>query len=437
MRGTTGKRGSTTNKAITKGLREEVLDRIEESKESLADLCLELGNTFAPVGHEQPLADAVSAWYSQHEISSFQQMITPERSNVIARLPGDGSGRSLIFNAHLDTELSGPDYERLMDVPDPNQVGGWRDGDQLFGHTILNDRGLMAVFMVMGKVIRDLKVPLTGDILLTSVAGETGQAPVDEYQGLSYEGKGFGSRYLVDHGIRADYALVAEATSWGLSWVECGACYIKITLRGRNMYTPRLIRTERLADHPNALVKGAEVIRALEAWAIDYENRNAYESPCGEVRPKAQVGAVRGGIPYRPNRSSTLCNLYLDVRTIPGADPLAVLDEVRSVVQEIDPAALVECYMAKAGCEGVGVEPLAEAVTGAFESVMGGPPPPPEVAVTSMWRDTNVFNSVGIPSLTFGTGRGTAHIQGTGSYELDDLVACAKIYALTAMELCA
>jgi acetylornithine deacetylase/succinyl-diaminopimelate desuccinylase-like protein len=421
---------------VTEDLRQEVLGYIVESRELLAETCLELGNTFAPAGQEQPVADTVSNWYRRHGLSSFQQNIIPERSNVVARLPGSGSGRSLIFNAHLDTELSGPDYDRLMDVPDPNKVGGWREGDRLFGHTILNDRGLMAVFMVMGKAIRDAGLQLSGDIILTSVVGETGQAPVDEYQGVAYEGKGLGTRYLVDHGIRADFALVAEATSWGLSWVECGACYIKVTLRGRNMYTPRLIRSEDLAEHPNALVKGAEVVTALEAWAIEYEERNAYQSTCGEVRPKAQVGAVRGGVPYRPNRSSPVCNIYLDVRTVPGADQLVVIDEVRSVVQRIDQAAEVECFMAKAGCEGVGVEPLAEAVEAAYDAVIGGTPPPPEVAVTSMWRDTNVFNAVGIPSLTFGLGRGVAHVQGTGHYELDDLVACAKIYALTALHLC-
>ena len=421
---------------VTKDLQQKVLGHIDENRELLAETCLELGNTFAPVGYEQAAADAVSSWYSRHNIASFQQSIMPERSNVVARLPGSGSGRSLIFNAHLDTELSGPDYDRLMDVPDPNKVGGWRDGDRLFGHTILNDRGLMAVFMIMGKVLQDTGVQLKGDVILASVVGETGQSPVDEYQGLTYEGKGLGTRYLVEHGVKADYGLIAEATSWGLSWVECGACYIKVTVRGRNMYTPRLIRGNKLSEHPNALVKGAEVINALETWAIDYEDRNAYQSVCGEVRPKAQVGAVRGGVPYRPNRSSPLCKLYLDVRTVPGADQLAIVDEVRSVVQKTDRTAEVECFMAKAGYEGVGVEPLAEAVRVAYDTVIGGVPPTPEVAVTSMWRDTNVFNSVGIPSLTFGLGRGEARVQGTGHYELDDLIACTKIYALTAMDLC-
>lgn len=417
-------------------LRAEVLHRIDDSRELLAETALELGNTFAPAGHEQAVADAVSAWYDQHGIPSFQQPIIAERSNVIARLPGKGNGHSLIFNAHLDTELSGPDYDWLMGVPDINGIGGWREGDRLLGHTILNDRGLMAIFMVMAKALKEANFPLSGDVTLTSVVGETGQAPVDEYQSMTYEGKGLGSQYLVDHGVRADYALIAEATSWGLSWVACGACYIKITLRGRNMYTPRLIRTESLADHPNALVKGAEVIRALEAWAIDYEERNTYQSPCGEVRPKAQVGAVRGGVPYRPNRSSPVCHIYMDVRTVAGADQWAVVDEIRAVAWEIDPAAEVEPYMIKAGYEGQGVKPLAAAVSRAYEAVFRDIPPPPPTAITSMWRDINVFNSVGIPALTFGLGRGTAHVQGTGHYELDDMIACAKIYALTAMDLC-
>lgn len=193
----------------------------------------------------------------------------------------------------------------------------------------------MAVFMGMGKAIRDANISRAGDLILTSVVGETGQAPIDEYQGLTYEDKGLGTRYLIQHRIRIDYALVAEATSWSLCWVRCGACYIKITLRGRNLYTPRLLRSDELAEHPNALVKGAALIHALEAWAIDYEHQNAYPSVCGEVRPKAQVGAVRGGIPYRPNRSSPLCSLCLDVRTVPGADLPAVVDEVRAVAQKI------------------------------------------------------------------------------------------------------
>jgi hypothetical protein len=52
----------------------------------------------------------------------------------------------------------------------------------------------------------------------------------------------------------------------------------------------------------------------------------------------------------------------------------------------------------------------------------------------SMWRDHNVYNEMGIPALTYGPpGR-----AGTGAYALGraDLLAAARVYALTALALC-
>ena len=52
-----------------------------------------------------------------------------------------------------------------------------------------------------------------------------------------------------------------------------------------------------------------------------------------------------------------------------------------------------------------------------------------------MWRDHNVYNEMGIPALTYGP-PGAA---GTGAYAVrrEDLVRAARIYALTALALCA
>jgi acetylornithine deacetylase/succinyl-diaminopimelate desuccinylase-like protein len=415
---------------------EAVLGRIEDAREEIADLALTLANTFGPVGRERPVAQAVDDWYREQGIESAIVELSPERANTVARLRGSQSGAALIFNAHLDTEASGPDYDNLMGIPDPNQVGAWREGDQLFGHTILNDRGAMALFMVAAKAVRDAGVPLRKDIILSSVSGETGQAPVDEYQGPQYEGKGYGSSLLVEQGVRGEFALVAETTDFALCWYNCGAAYYKVTVRGQNMYTPRLRRPDRLGLHPNAIVKAAHVVEAIEGWAVKYEERHAQATPCGEVRPKAQVGAIRGGIPWRPNRSSPYCALYVDVRLLPGQDVDAVTESLSSAIADAGVEAEIDLIMAKQGAVATGIEPLADAVVRAHQFVRGAPPPPrAEVAVVSMWRDTNVFNRSGIPALTFGPSRGAADVQGRGHFELNDLVDCAKMYALVAMQL--
>jgi acetylornithine deacetylase/succinyl-diaminopimelate desuccinylase-like protein len=417
---------------------EEVLGHIDEAREDLAELALRLGNTFGPVGMEKPTAEEVHAWYQENDMHSQVVDLIEGRANTVARLRGSGDGRSILFNAHLDTEASGPDYDNLMQVPDPNLIGAWREGDRLFGHTILNDRGCMSLFMIAGRAIARAAVPLRGDIILKSVAGETGTTAVDEFTGLQYEGKGFGTAYLVQHGFRADYAVVAETTDFAMCWYNCGVNYYKITLRGKNMYTPRLTRPEKMADHPNAIVKAALLVEAIEAWAIEFEAKRSGPTPCGEVRPKAQVCAIRGGIPWRPNRSSPYCAMYVDVRTLPDEDPSEVTDSMRRAIDEVGVGAEVDLLLSKPGKVGEGIEPLTEAITSAHRRIRGTPPPAEaETAVVSMWRDNNLYNAVGIPSLTFGPGRGKAGVQGTGHFELDDLVDGAKMYALTALQIAA
>lgn len=92
--------------------------------EELADLALILGNTFSPSGHERPLAEVVHQWFERNGLSAVLQPILPDRANVIARLNGIGGGTSLILNAHLDTEVSGPEYDWGMMQPDINRQGG-------------------------------------------------------------------------------------------------------------------------------------------------------------------------------------------------------------------------------------------------------------------------------------------------------------------------
>lgn len=421
------------------GVVEEVLARIEDSKEDLSELALALGNTYGPLGNEEPTARRVYEWYRDNDMDADLVPMIDGRANAVGRLKGTGTGKSLIFNAHLDTEASGPDYDNLMATVDPNLVGARREGDHLIGHTVQNDRGCMAVQMIAGRAIRQAGTPLAGDILLKSAAGETGAAPVDEYQGMQYESKGLGTSWLLDRGYTADYAIIAETTDFSASWVQCGATYFKITSRGRNMYTPRLQRPERFEDHPNAIVRAAALVGGIESWAVEYQDRLTRETSCGTMAPKAQVGAIRGGIPWRPNRSSTYAALYVDVRTVPGQDVTELRRELTDVVCEIDPSAEVEIIMSKSGHAATdeAIHPLLSQIQSAHETVRGeAMPEKAEPAVVSMWRDTNVYNRVGIPALTFGPSRGQAAVQGTGSMELFNMIEGAKIYALTALGIC-
>jgi acetylornithine deacetylase/succinyl-diaminopimelate desuccinylase-like protein len=405
--------------------------------EELAELALKMANTFSPMGHEQPLAEVVCGWLRQNQFDGRLQPILADRANVVAVLPGAGGGKSLIFNSHLDTEISGPEYDWGMNAPDINRVGAWREGNRLFGHTMLNDRGLMATTMIALKALRDSGAPIRGDVIFTGVVGETGASPVDEYQGLTYEGKGLGSRHLVSHGVRADYALVAETTDFGISWLACGACYFKISVPGVNQYTPRSVRPDDIRQHPNAIVKMAHLIAAIEKWAGEYEAKNTFDSPCGHVIPKVNIGAIRGGVPYRPNRTSPHCSIYVDVRILPDEDPLEIERELQRRVDSVQVGGKVETFLARRGAVGKNTEPLANEVAKALKNVTGmDPAPRAPQEVVSMWRDNNVFNEAGIPSLTFGPPRRKEKETNRIYFEIDDLANMANVYAQVALAIC-
>ena len=66
----------------------KILDRIDSSKEDLAELMLRLGNTYGPFGHEAATAIEVHDWYQQNGLKSNYIEIIEDRACVVARISG-------------------------------------------------------------------------------------------------------------------------------------------------------------------------------------------------------------------------------------------------------------------------------------------------------------------------------------------------------------
>lgn len=420
---------------------QKVLDLINEKE--LVDLAVTMGNIQSPTGYEEYMAEFVLGWLRSNGFKAIEQRISEGRRNAIGILKGTGRGYSLLFNSHMDSDLGSAEEVLDSGFVESSPPVAWVDGTRIFGKPIQNDRGPMACFMLASKVIKEAGIKLKGDLILTMVAGEIGSGPIDEFQGPRYVGKGLGSRHAVAHGIIADYALVAETTDFGITWVETGAGYYKITLEGVGLYTPRSYRPDRVEEHPNAIVKMAKLIQAIEDWGRDYEFRYTYESPAGKVVPKVNIGAIRGGKPYNPSRTAPECSIYVDVRIPAPVDPLTVQQEIREVINLQGLGGEIEPYMIRKGYEGKNVKRLVESITEAHHKVRGAEPPPMSPAERSMWRDINVFNEVGIPAVTFGPRRlsDPKTVERSAGLdkkymEKDDLVNTARIYALVALDIC-
>ncbi len=408
-------------------------ETIESEKEELVELCLKLGNTPSPHGRERKMGEAVLEWLRQAGIHGELQFITDESVNAVAAMPGVGGGTSLIWNAHMDTgpELSSDATEEAKKIE-----GAWAAGDMLFGKGMINDKAQLCAFMIAMRAIKKAQIALKGDLILTAVAFETGNPSVDQFQGINFPGEGFGTKWVVDRGVVADYALVGETSGFGIVQAECGAAWIKVRVKGREIYTPRLERGNSIRENPNAFAKAAHVIMAIEEWAVDYERRETMRFSGGTIVPKAQIVDVRGSSGVgRPN---PFCDIYIDVRTVPGKNPNDIKKEIGALIRKLNFECDVALFQYSRGHIAKNAEPLIAAVTAAHRYVFGSEPPEPPAAETSMWRDLNVFNEVGIPAICYGPPRQREPMSGAQNraMRIADLVGAAKVYAVSALMIC-
>lgn len=413
-----------------------VLEHIDTDE--LVKVALDLGNIDSPTGSEGPVADYVHDWLTAQGIGARKVALIPERPNVIGVLPGSGGGRSLVFNSHMDTTIHKDEYWTTRRAADPVFHSAWREGDVLVGNGVCNDKGPMATWLIAAKALKDSGVRLKGDLVLMAVVGEIGLEPVDEFQPPAYLAKEAGTRYAITHGGVGDFALVAEGTDFGIVGVEAGKAFFKITVFGNDLpiYTPYIQRPTPLEKNPSAIVRMAPLVQRLEAWAYEYEERNRYECPGGVIVPRVNIGAIRGGVPYKITKTVQQCAIYVDVRVTPAQNPLDLREELTRLVAGAGLAGEVELYLYRPAFEADAekVKPLTGAIARAHQAVLGGTPPPAAPPFSSMWRDINCFNEMRIPSVTYGPGVSVG--GGNFGMRIADLVTGARLYALTALDLC-
>jgi acetylornithine deacetylase/succinyl-diaminopimelate desuccinylase-like protein len=414
---------------------DDVISRID--RDELVRLTLEICNIDSPVGHERAVAERLEDWFQREGFPVRRIGLLAGRYNLLARLPGAARGRpSLMFNGHMDTfSPAHPDLVQLDPTRDELHKA-WVEGDLLVGDGVVNNKGPIAAFMIAARAIKNSGRKLNGDLLLSAVVAETAYEQADGQPGEVIDGKELGARFLATHGGVADYVIVAEGTGFGIVWIECGKFWFKVTLRSGQscFYTPYMPERTTRAKSPNMIVAATVAIEAIERWSDEYERRSVLRSPGGEVHPKVQIGAIRSGEPTRPFLSPQLCHLYLDVRAVPGANPLDVRDEIDAALEATGIEHDVELYLFRPGYEAKGVEPLVAAVKEAHRAVFGDDPPPVSGSTASMWRDSNVFAELGMPVINYGP-RSASHAF-RRALTIESLYQAACVYARTALAIC-
>lgn len=424
---------------------ETILTSITE--EEVSALVMDLVNIPSPPGRERAVAEYILSWFKGHGIETRRQEIAGDRLNAIGLVRGSGGGKSLTFNGHTDTAFAGEVGDAAIlgaeaDQPQ-HQPRAYIEEERIYGQGVTNDKGSVAAFMVAAKALAASRVPLKGDLVLAAVCGEIERAPVDHYRGEEYLGLGFGTRHLLTYGVVTDLAIVAEpcqseTSQFGLTWGLPGGLYLKISCFGRSLYAPYTVR----ARGQNAVATAARVIEAVETWGAAFEAGNCYEFENGVIIPKVNLGAVQGGLPYKPNYSPAVCSLYLDVRVPPHRDPVDVVQEVRQVLEglRLEYGYHLEVYRCQRGYHipYERVTPLVEALQEAHAYLFEGRRMGRAISTAnSTWNDLNLYSERGIPGVKCGVLPGE---EASGKARLSlrplDLANLARLYALAALRLC-
>ena len=132
------------------------------------------------------------------------------------------------------------------------------------------------------------------------------------------------------------------------------------------------------------------------------------------------------------------CAVYVDVRLTPVQNPLDVRAELCKLLSDAGLNGEVELFLYRPGYEAdmQKAKPLSGAIARAHRALLGGEPGLARPNFSSMWRDVNCFNEMRIPALSYGPGVSLAAGTGNFSMKIDAMLTGAKLYALTALDLC-
>ena len=135
------------------------------------------------------------------------------RPNLAGTLRGTGAGRSIMLTGHIDVVPPGPAHHWTTDPFKPELIDGF-----VHGRGAVDMKGGVASMLMAVEFLKELGVPLAGDVVFTTV--------VDEEIG------GMGSLAMVDRGYTADAGIMTEPTANRIAPLCHGILWGRIIIDG-------------------------------------------------------------------------------------------------------------------------------------------------------------------------------------------------------------
>lgn len=340
-------------------------------------------------------------------------------------LPGNGGGRSLLLTGHIDVVPAGELQHWNTPPFDPAF-----DGKRVFGRGAVDMKGGVASMLMAAEFLRELDVPLGGDLVFSTV--------VDEEIG------GMGTLAMVDHGIRADAGILTEPTNAAISPLCHGILWGRIVIDGIGGHA-ELKRHHWTEGGPvDAIQLTRHILNGLDVLNERWRTDPAKNHPLMDLANQIVATQVHAG--EHPSSAAGRSDIIIDVQYLPSEkDQYGLGSKVKHEVEEhvrrvceIDPwlrqrPARVE-WILDADCAEVSTS---HPFVSTFEDACGAAGEVPVLWGLGAHSDMGIPNGLGqTPTVNFGPGDPSEAHQPNESVTVSELVKATKIIALTVARWC-
>ncbi|TKI56183.1 peptidase [Brevibacillus antibioticus] len=411
-----------------------IREQLEKDREAAVQLLQQWVKSPSVQGEEQSIQQSIAELLGQmgldvdvwvmegEELVSHPYFVSPRTTfegspNVVGVWKGQGDGRSIILNGHVDVVPAG-DLAQWGDDPFSGKV---EDG-KLYGRGATDMKGGNLSSLLAIQVLQKLGVQLKGDVIFQSVVEE--------------ESGGAGTLATIIRGYKADAALIPEPTNMKIFPKQQGSMWFRLTVKGRSAHGGTRY------EGVSAIEKSMLVVQAI--GQLEKERNDRLDDPLYAKLPipiPINLGVIEGG--KWPSSVADLVKLEGRMGVAPGEqmdDAKAEMAAALKKLAEIDPwfaeqPVELEWFGARWVPGAVELDhPLMDILHAQFEAVTGDR----AIVEASPWgTDGGLLTALAnTPAIVVGPGVTQVAHYPNEYIVLDEVFRCAEIFALTLLEWC-
>ena len=178
------------------------------------------------------------------------------------------------------------------------------EGDRLYGRGAYDMKGALAAMM---GAVQELREERGINVVFAVVPDEESEEEVDR-----------GTDFLIKNGYNGDFAVTGEPTDLHIGVQAKGVLALRLEVTGTAAHGS----TPWLGD--NAILKALDVFRSIESLPFARESSDLFD------RPSINLGRILGG--DRLNKVPDSCVIDVDIRYLPGQDPVAIRGQIEELM---------------------------------------------------------------------------------------------------------